>query len=332
MQHTTRIQARRRLVTAALLAAGALAGSAAWAQPYPHKPITFIVPFPPGGPSDIIARLVAQNLAKGVGQPVIVDNRPGAAGFVGMQLAARAAPDGYTIVLGGLPVQVLNPVLYPKLPYDPVRDFAPVALLAKVPYMLVASPTVPATDLPGLVRLAQESPGKLNYGSPGGSGNTSFIAAEMLKKAARIDVAQIPYQGDAQSVSALMAGDVQMQFALPVSVISHIHSGRIKAIAMASSRRSPLLPEVATFAEQGLKDFDVQTWFSVLAPAKTPPEIVMQLNTEINRALSSPELRERFGQLGAFTGGGSPSEVQAFIRSEEPRWKRYIKESGASAN
>jgi len=323
-----RLKARSALVSASLLLCAALAHS----QPYPNRPINFVVPFPPGGPTDTTARLVAQRLQAALGQPVVVDNRPSVGGIVGMQTVARASPDGYTLILGGLTVQVLNRALYSKLPYDPEKDFTPVALLTKVSYMLVASASFPPSSAQEVVRLAKENPGKFNYGSPGGSGNTSHIAMEMFKKAAGLQISQIPYQGDAQSLTALMAGDVQLQFAVPLTVLPHIDSGKLKAIATAAPQRSSVLPDVPTFAEQGFPMIEAQTWFSVLAPAGTPVPVVERLNQEINKILEIPDVRARLQQLGSVPGGGSLSEINAFMRSEYPKWAQRVKDSGATVN
>lgn len=318
--------------TAAVSALSALSIATAFAQPYPGKPISFIVPFPAGGPTDTTARLIGQRLQAVLGQPVVVENRPSVGGIVGMQAVARAAPDGYTLILGGLTVQVLNRALYSKLPYDPEKDFVPVALLSKVSYMLVAPASFPPSTAQELAQLVRENPGKFNYGSPGGSGNTSHIAAEMFKKAAGLRIVQIPYQGDAQSLTALIAGQVQLQFALPLTVLPHIASGKLKAIAAAAPQRSSVLPNVPTFAEQGFPGIEAETWFSVLAPAGTPAPVVERLNHEINKILDAPDVRARLQQLGAVPGGGSLGEIDAFMRAEYPKWAQRVKDSGATAN
>lgn len=318
---------------AAVLAASVLLpAAAAQAQPYPNRPINLIVPFPPGGPTDTSARLVAQHLQTALGQPVVVENRAGVAGIVGMQAAARAAPDGYTLVLGGLTTQVLNRALYAKLSYDPEKDFTAVALLTKVPYLLVANSSFPASTAQDVARLAKENPGKFNYGNPGGSGNTSHVGMEAFKKAAGLEIAQIPYQGDAQALTALMAGDVQIQFAVPLTVLPYLSSGRLKAIAMATPQRSAVLPHVPTFAEQGFPSVEAETWFSLLAPAGTPPAIVERLNHEVNKILEMPEVRARLKELGTTPGGGSLAEITAFMQSEYPKWLQRVKDSGATVN
>ena len=317
-----------RVVLPLLLAGTAL--TAAAQADFPSKQVTVVVPSPPGGPSDVITRVVAQHLGARLGKAVIVENRPGASGFVGLQHVARSAPDGYTLVLSSLVYQVLNPALYKeKLPYNPDRDFTPVALLARVPYILVAAPDFPANDLKGLVELAKQKPGKFNYGLPGGSGNTSHITMEFYKKTAGIDVVPVPYQGDAQSLTALMGNQIEMTFTTPLGAQPHIRAGKMKLIGVATPERLPTMPQGKTFAEQGFPQLEASTWFSLLAPAGTPKSVAERLNAEINKVLAMPEVKKRIQDLGSVPAGGSLDEIQAFMRAEVPKWTRRVEQSGA---
>ncbi|CAN5689674.1 tripartite tricarboxylate transporter substrate binding protein [soil metagenome] len=319
---------RRTSIT--LLLGTLLCPALATAQTFPSKPITIVVPSPPGGPSDVITRLVAERMGANLGSPVVVENRPGAAGFVGIQSVARAAPDGYTLALSSLVYQVLNPALYKdKLPYNPDRDFVPVGLMARVPYILVAAPGFPANDAKQVVELAKRNPGKFNYGVPGGSGNTSHITMEHFKKVTGIDVVPVPYQGDAQGLVALMGNQIELQFTTPLGAMPHIQSGRMKIIGTATPSRLSTMPNVPTFAEQGLPEVEASTWFSLLAPAATPRAIQQRLNDEINKALAVPEVRKRIEDLGSVPAGGSLESIQAFMKSEVPRWTQRVEDSGA---
>jgi tripartite-type tricarboxylate transporter receptor subunit TctC len=319
-----------RLAIVGGIALSTCAPLAVHAQAYPSRPISIIVPSPPGGPSDIMSRLIAAKLTTRLGQPVVVENRPGVAGFVGVQAVARAAPDGYTLGLNSMVYQILNQEFYKgKLPYDPERDFRQIALLAHVPYILVSSPSFPASDLKSLIALSKSSPGKFNYGIPGGAGNTSHIASEYLKKIAGIDVMPIPYQGDGPSLTALMAGDIQWQFTTPVGAMPHVRSGRIKLLAIATPKRLENLPDTPTFVESGFPDFVISTWFGFQAPVGIPDDIARKLNSEINAVLKMPDIQARFADLGAIPAGGSLEEVAAFIKDQTPKWKRMVRESGA---
>jgi len=321
-----------RFITRALLPCLflAMAQNAAAQAEFPAKPITIVVPSPAGGPSDVLTRLVAQHLGSRIGQPVVVENRPGSAGIVAMQHVARAAPDGHTLVLSSLTYQVLNVALYKdKLPYNPDRDFVPVALLARVPYILVAAPSFPANDVKELVQLVRKQPGKFNYGIPGGAGNTSHITMEYFKKTAGLQIVPVPYQGDAQSLTAIMGNQIELTFTTPLGALPHINSGRMKLLGVATASRLAMLPKGRTFAEQGLPQIESSTWFSFLAPAGTPKPVAERLNNEINAVLAMPAVRKRIEDLGSVPAGGSLDTIQAFMRSEVPRWTRRVEESGA---
>ncbi|NDZ17004.1 tripartite tricarboxylate transporter substrate binding protein [Variovorax sp. WS11] len=297
---------------------------------FPSKPITVLVAAPPGGPSDVTTRIVAQRLATRLGRSVVVENRPGASGFIVMQQLARSAADGHTLALSSLVYHILNPALYKeKLPYDPERDFVPVALLARVPYILVAAPGLPANDVKEFIALAKKNPGKFNYGLPGGSGNTSHILMEMLKKAADIDIVPVPYQGDAPALMAVMSNQVEVAFTTPLGATSLIKAGKLKLLGTATAERLSTFPNTKTFAQQGLPALESSTWFSFIAPAGTPRAVLERLNAEIDQILQLPEVEKQLQDLGSVPAGGSLEATQAFMRAERPRWTRRVEDSGA---
>ena len=303
----------------------------ACAQTYPSKPIRYVVPFPAGGPLDIVARALGQELNKSWGQPVIVDNRPGAGGNIGADFVAKSQPDGYTIVMGAVSTHAINVTLYSKLPYDPIKDFAPITLITSVPNVLVVHPSVPARNVKELIALAKARPGALNFAS-GSTGSAGHLAGELFKTMAHVDMAHIPYKGAAPAVVDLMAGQVSLMFDNLASALPNIKAGRVRALAVTTLRRSPMLPELPTISEAGLRGFDVATWFGVLAPAGTPPEIVSKFNAEIVRILNTPAMKERLAVLGAEPVGNKPEEFAAFIKAEIPKYARVIKASGARAD
>ena len=278
----------------------------AQAQPYPTKLIRFVVPYPPGGPLDAIARMLAEKMRDGLGQQVIVDNKPGAGGNLGADIVAKAAPDGYTIVMGAVATHAINPTLFSKMPYDPVRDFAPVSLVASVPNVLVISPDVAARNgintLGDLVKYAKTHPGQLNFAS-GGNGSAGHLAGELFKSMAKVSMLHIPYAGAAPAQIGLLAGQTDLMFDNLASASQNIRAGKLKALAVTTAKRAEGLPELPTVAEAGkdygLAGFDINTWFGVLAPVNTPAPVVEKLNAEIRRALQSADVRERMARLGA---------------------------------
>ena len=280
------------LARAALALAAAAFASVAAAQ-YPAKPVRLVVPFAPGGSTDIIGRIVAQRLAEGWGQPVVVENKPGAATTIGNDYVAKSAPDGYTLLLAPAPF-VITQFIYPKLPYDGRRDFAPVALLATTPFVLVAHPAVPAGDVQSLVALARARPGTIDYASPG-SGSVPHLAMELFKSRAGVDLAHIPYKGGGPAVSDVVGGQVALLFSPPIEVSQHVKAGRLKVIAATTAQRIPALPEVATIDESGYRGFEVLTWFGVFVPAATPRDVVGRIAAELARVLEAPEVREKLG-------------------------------------
>jgi tripartite-type tricarboxylate transporter receptor subunit TctC len=305
-------------------------GFSAAAQTYPNQPIRMISPFPPGGSVDITARLIAEPLGAQLGTRIVVDTRSGASGNIGMEAAARAAPDGYTLVLNTIPL-VTNQSLFDKLPWDPIRDFAPVGMVATSPHILVVPNRVAATKVDDLVRLARASPGKLTYASAG-VGTTFHLCTEMFKDATGTFILHIPYRGGGPALVDTLSGQVDLSFPTLAAALPHVKAGSLRALALTGIARSPLLPEVPTLREAGVKDFQFSQWLALLAPAGTPPEVVGRLNVALRQVLNSPEVREKF-QAQAFESLiTSPDEAGRFIASEVPRFARLIKTRGITAN
>ena len=322
----------QRLAGCAALAALFACAGAASAQPtYPAKAIRYVVPFPAGGPLDIVARAIGQDLGKSWGQPVIIDNRPGAGGNIGADLVAKSPADGYTILMGAVSTHAINVTLYGKLPYDPIRDFAPVTLITSVPNVLVLHPSLPARNVRELIALAKARPGQLNFAS-GSTGSAGHLAGELFKTMAGVDMVHIPYKGAAPAVVDLLAGYVSLMFDNMSSALPNIKAARVRALAVTTLKRSPLLPQLPTISEAGLRGFDISTWFGIFAPAGTPPDIVAKLNAETVRILHTPEMKERLLLLGAEPVGNKPDEFAAFVRLEIQKYAKVIKASGAKAD
>jgi tripartite-type tricarboxylate transporter receptor subunit TctC len=322
-----------RFAAAALAAAFAVfcANFSAHAQPYPARPIRFVVPYPAGGPLDIVARLTAQKVSESVKQPVIVDNKPGAGGNIGADIVAKSPPDGYTILMGAVATHAINPTLYPSLPYDPVKDFAPVTQIASTPNVLIVHPSIPGTNIREFIAYAKAHPGELNFGS-GSSGSAGHLAGELFKAMAGVDMVHVPYKGAAPAMQDLIGGRIQLMFDNLASALAQVRAGKVRALAVTTARRSELAPELPTIAESGLPGFDISTWFGIFAPAGTPREIVERLHAEFTRALASPDVRERMVALGAEPVGNRPEEFAAYIRAEAGKYARVIKASGAKAD
>jgi tripartite-type tricarboxylate transporter receptor subunit TctC len=304
------------------------------AEGFPEKPAHFIVGFTPGGPSDIIARALGQKLSELWSQPVVIENRPGAGGNIAAELAAKSAPDGYTWLLGNNSILATNQSLYKKLAFDPVADFAPVALVAIQPNILVVNPAVPAASVKELIALARAKPGGLNYASSG-SGAAAHLAAELFKTMAGVEMVHVPYKGAQPALTDVIAGQVQLMFATSASVIPYIKAGRLRALAVTSSQRSATVPELPTVseagAESGLRGFEAVTWHGVVVPRATPPALVGRLNGDIVRALNARDLRERLESLGAELAAGTPQDFADYIAREIPKWAKVVKDSGARA-
>ena len=322
---------RRSIVVLALLALPLVLlvdAAPAHAQVFPNKPIRLVVPFPPGGPLDTVGRAIAQKLTEAWGQSVVVDNRPGAGGNIGADLVAKATPDGYTVVMGALSTHAVNPSLYPKMPYDAVKDFAPITLVAVTPNVLVVNPALPVNSVRELIAYAKAHPGKLAFGS-GSNGSAGHLAGELFKADTGTDLLHVPFKGAAPAMQALLAGDIQLMFDNLASASAQVKAGKLKALAVTTARRSPLAPELPTMAESGLAGFDISTWFGLLAPAGTPADIVAKWNAEVTRILRTPEMRDRLTAMGAEAAPDTPAEFAQFISSEAAKYARIVKLSGA---
>ena len=298
------------------------------AQPYPSKPIRLVVPFPPGGSLDVVARAIGQKLSEAWGQPVVIDNRPGAGGNIGADVVAKSVPDGYTILEGALSTHAVNVSLYAKMPYDPIRDFTPITLVAVTPNVLVLNPSLPANSVGELIAYAKANPGKLSFGS-GSNGSAGHLAGELFKTEAGVDMLHVPYKGGAPALQALLAGDTQLMFDNLANSMQLVRAGKLKAIAVTTAKRSALVPELPTLAETGLPGFDIYTWWGFLAPAGTPKEIIAKWNAEVTRILNAPDMRAFFAQQGAEPAPTTPEQFAALIRSEIPKYAKIIKDSGA---
>ena len=321
------------MVRMASLAAGLLAVVAfsVQAQGYPGKPIRLVVPFAPGGSSSIVARSMAAEMEKSLGQPFVVDNKPGGGGNVAMQEVAKSDPDGYTLIIGHVGTLAVNPYMFSKLPYDVDRDFAPVSLLAIVPAIFVVHESVPAKDLREFVALAKKSPGKLYYGSAG-NGSAGHLAMEYLKQAAGIDIQHVPYKGTGPNIIDLVAGRTQAASTGTPALMQHVKSGKLRAIATGTSKRLLALPDVGTVAEQGYPGFETSQWYGLNAPAKTPEAIIQRLAAEVAKATRSPAVRERFAVDDAEAVSSTPAEYGAFIRKEQERWGKVVRAAGIKAD
>ena len=315
----------KHLFAALLVLASASAGA------FPDKPVRFVIGFTPGGPSDILARAVGQKLAERWGQQVVIENRPGAGGNLAAEAVAKSAPDGYTWLLGNNSILATNHALYRKLPYDPVKDFAPVALVAVQPNILVVHPDVKANSVMELVSLAKQSPGKMNYASSG-AGAAAHLAGELFKTMAGVDIVHVPYKGAQPALTDLIAGQVQLMFATSASVIPYMKAGRLRALAVTTAQRSPSVPELPTVSEAGLAGFEATTWHGVVIPAAAPAPLVQKLNQDINAVLKEKELSERLAGLGAEVLTGSPRDFADYIAREIPKWTKVVRDSGAKAD
>ena len=313
-----------------LIALLACAGSA-FAQAWPARPIKLIVPYPPGGSADILARAIGQKLADGIGQSVVIDNRPGAGTAIGAEAAARSAPDGYTIMLGTVSSHAINPALNPGLKYDPVKDFAPVSLVASIPFALLVHPSLPARSVQELIALAKTKPGSLNFSSAG-TGTSNHLAGELFKSMTGTDMVHIPYKGSAPALADLLSGQVNLMFDLVLTAQPHVKSGAARALAVTGLERSTALPGVPTAAESGVPGYEVSAWFGFFAPAGTPAAIVTALNAQTVKAMRLPDLRERLASQGADALTSTPEQFAAYVKDELNKWTRVVKASGMKAD
>ena len=300
------------------------------AQSYPSKPIRLVLPYPPGGGTDVIARPLAQKLTEQLGQQVIVDNRGGAGGNIGMEFVAKSPADGYTLLFALTAQYAVNPSLYPKLPYDPVRDYAPISLLANAPYLLVVHPALPAKSVAELVALVKARPGQLSYSSSG-NGSGAHLAGEMLRSLARVEIVHVPYKGAGPAMPDLIAGQVQLSFITYTAAGPHIKTGRLRALGVTTAKRSPTLPDLPAIGET-VAGYDSAVWYGFAAPAGTPLEIVSKLNAEVLRVLAAPDFRSRITLEAVSPIGSTPEEFGSFMRSEIVRWAKVVKDSGAKVD
>ena len=322
---------RMPLARIAALLVLAVATPLGWAQPYPSKAIKLIVPFPPAGSTDISARAVAGKLGERLGQPVVIENKPGAGGNIGSDVVAKASPDGYTLLVGTVGTHAINAGLYSKMPYDHVKDFAPVVLLSSTPNVLVVPASFPANSVGDIIRLAKAKPGELTFASSG-SGTSIHLSGELFKSMAGLQLTHIPYKGSGPMQIDLISGQVNMAFDNLSAAMAQIKGGRLKALAVTGASRSPMLPELPTVAEAGLPGYEATSWNGVFAPAGTPKEVVDKLNREINAILRSPETVKYFADQGGEAGGGTPEQLGAFVKSETTKWAKVVKESGAKVD
>jgi len=304
-------------------AAALLLAASASAQNYPNKPVRFVVPFAPGGTTDILARIVGQKLSELYGQQFLIENRGGAGGNIGAEIVAKSPADGYTIMMGTPGTQAINQYVYRSMPYDTAKDFAPVSLVALVANVLAINPQVPAKDLKELIALAKRQPGTLNFATPG-NGTTGHLSTELLKTMAGINLTHVPYRGSGPALQDLLAGQVQMTIDNIPSALPHIQAGTLKALAVTGAKRWFALPDVPTMAEAGVPGYDATSWFVVMAPAKTPVEIVNKLSADIDAQLKTEDMRKRFREVGAEPVGGTPAELAAFISREQAKWKEVV--------
>ena len=324
-----RLRLRAAASLSAALAVSALHAAAA-AEAYPARPVRFVVAFPPGGGTDIIARSIAQKLAERIAQQVVVDNRPGAGGNIGTDIVAKSAPDGYTMLMGSAGPLAINANLFGKMPFDPIRDLAPVTLAASTPNVLLVHPSLRAASVGDLIALAKARPGEINFASSG-YGTPAHLAGELFNSMARVKLVHVPYKGAAPALADLLGGQVQLMFSTMPPALPHVKDGKLRALAVTSAKRSPATPELPTVDEIALPGFEANTWHGVVVPAGTPAAIVARLNREIVAILHLPDVVERFSSQGAEALGSTPEEFAAYIRSETVKWAKVVRDSGAKA-
>lgn len=324
---THHLTPRRHWMGLACAALCAVASPVAWAQDYPHKPVKLVVPYPPGGPTDIVARAVAQKLQERMGQPFVVDNRPGAGANTGAEAVARSAPDGYTLVVATT-AHAINPALFAKLNYSLLKDFAPVSQLTSGPLVIVANPALPANNVAELIALAKSRNGGLNYGSSG-NGQSTHLSAELFSAMAGVKMTHVPYKGSAPALTDVMGGQVDLMFDTMLSSMPHVKAGKLKALGVTSAQRSSVAPDLPTVAESGLTGYEAIAWNGLLAPVGTPKDVVARLNSELKAVLESPDIRQRFDAQGFASTWNTPAAYGSFLQSEVDKWAKVVKASGA---
>lgn len=328
MQLFSATTAVRLLLAAALLS---LSVPFAKAQSYPSKPIHFIVGFAPGGSADVMARLLGSKLSETMGQPVITENKPGAAGTLGAGFVARSAPDGYNLLVGSVSNVVISASTMPQLPFDPVKDFAPVTLTASIPLVLVVNPAVPANSVKELIALAKSKPGQLNYAS-GGNGVSNHLAGELFNRMASVNMVHVPYKGDGPGVAAVVAGEAQLMFATISTAMPHVKSGRLRALAVGTAQRVSAVADLPTISEAAVSGYEVNVWNGILAPAGTPKEIIAKLHKEITAVLQLPDMKARLAGLGYELVASTPEQLGSVIKADIVKWPKIAKEAGAKVN
>ena len=314
------------LVFLALFVGGASA--VAQVQSYPVKPLRFVVPFPPGGPLDIMARGLGAKLQEAWGQPVVVENKPGAGGGIGADTVAKSPGDGYTLLMGAVSTHAINPWLYANIPYDPVKDFIPVTLVAQVPNILVVNPTLPVKSVKELIAYAKAKPGTLSFAS-GSTGSTGHLAGELFKTMTGTDLLHVPYRGTGPAITALLSGEVSIMFMPAIAASPYIQSGRLRALAVTSAQRLPAMPKLPTVAESGLKGYQSSQWYGLMAPIGTPAAILNRLNADVAKIMQNPEMKQRMTDSGGVAVGGTREEFAAFMKEEFAKWAKVIAKSGA---
>jgi tripartite-type tricarboxylate transporter receptor subunit TctC len=321
------VQSRVRSLLAAVILFAL--GVPAHAADYPTRPVMLVVAFTPGGPSDVLARIVGKKMEQLLGTPFVIENRPGAGGNIAAESVARAAPDGYTLLMGNNSILATNESLYKHINYSPEKDFIPITLIGTQANILIVNPDVPARSLKELIALAKAQPGKINFASSG-YGAAAHLAGELFKAEAKIDIVHVPYKGAAPALQDVIAGHNQMMFATAASVLGHIEGGRVRALAVTTLKRTAALPDIPTMDEAGLKGFDASTWHGLVAPAGTPPQVIATLHDAAVKALRDPAVQASLGKLGVDIVGDTPQEFQAYIKSEIPKWTAIVKASGAT--
>jgi tripartite-type tricarboxylate transporter receptor subunit TctC len=320
-----------RAIYLSCLALAAPLGMQAHAQGYPERAVRIVVPFAPGGSTDIVGRIASQKLGERLKQSVVIDNRGGGGGNIGSDLVAKAPPDGYTLLVGTVGSLTINPSLYRKMPYDPLRDLTPIAYFGSTPNILVVHPSLPARTVSELIALARARPGQLNYASAG-TGGSVHLAAELFRSLAKIDMVHVPYKGSGPALIDLIAGQTQLMFSTMPPALPHVKSGRLRALGMTGTKRSPLVPDLPTIAESGLPGYEITQWWGLLGPAGLPPAVVTRLNNEMNAILKEPEVRQRFASEGAETAPNTPDWFAAYMKAEVAKWAKVVRASGATAD